>query len=360
MVGGGTPSKQEPRYWNGPIPWVSPKDMKSRIISDSIDSISEAAVDESSVSLVPPQSILIVVRSGILARTVPISITSKSVAINQDIKALIADGSLIPHYLQRFLEARQEWLRRRVTRSATVHRLSTDVLRELLIPMQTLADQRRIVAKLDQAFAEIDRAIENTERAMGRLAEFEHQIVEKATDDKNWPTSTIGDQIQLQRGFDITKKEQRPGNVPVVSSGGIKSFHDEARVIAPGVVVGRKGSIGSVHFIEDDFWPHDTTLWVKDFKGNEPRFVYHFLRGLDLKGLDSGAANPALNRNLIHPVVVKWPSVEEQQSIVQRIESASILVDRAKAANQRKLTALRALKQSILAETFSFPEEASA
>ena len=86
--------------------------------------------------------------------------------------------------------------------------------------------------------------------------------------------TTIGEQVTLQRGFDITKKQQRFGNVPVVSSGGISSFHDEAMVKGPGVVLGRKGSLGTVFYINEDFWPHDTSLWVKDFKNNNSRFVY--------------------------------------------------------------------------------------
>jgi len=82
----------------------------------------------------------------------------------------------------------------------------------------------------------------------------------------------------LQRGFDITKHAQNEGGVPVVSSVH-QSFHDKAMVKAPGVVIGRKGTLGKVFYLDIDFWPHDTTLWVKEFKGNEPRFVL-FLFGL--------------------------------------------------------------------------------
>ena len=75
-----------------------------------------------------------------------------------------------------------------------------------------------------------------------------------------WIKTTIGEQVTLQRGFDITKKKQRIGTIPVVSSGGINSYHDTAAVEAPGVVLGRKGVVGSVYYINKDYWPHDTTL----------------------------------------------------------------------------------------------------
>ncbi len=134
-----------------------------------------------------------------------------------------------------------------------------------------------------------------------------------------WKTSTIGEQVTLQRGIDITKAQQRPGIVPVVSSGGISSYHDTAYAKAPGVVLGRKGTIGTVFYITDDYWPHDTSLWVRDFHNNDPRFVYYFFKSMasDLAALDVGTANPALNRNHVHPIVVQWPELPEQRAIAR-------------------------------------------
>lgn len=136
-------------------------------------------------------------------------------------------------------------------------------------------------------------------------------------------STTVGDQITLQRGFDITKKEQEEGDVPVVSSGGISSYHNIAKVSGPGVVLGRKGTLGTVFFIEEDYWPHDTTLWVKDFKGNNPSFVYYFFKNISkqLKGMDVGAANPALNRNHVHPLEIKWPQNDVQKKISKILSS---------------------------------------
>src|SRR4051812_40243352 len=121
---------------------------------------------------------------------------------------------------------------------------------------------------------------------------------------QDFKKTTIGEQLTLQRGMDITKVEQRPGTVPVISSGGIGSYHDTAGAKGPGVILGRKGVVGSVYYIETDFWPHDTSLWVKDFKGNHPRFVYYFFKNfaVRLATMDVGSANPTLNRNHVHPI----------------------------------------------------------
>ena len=133
----------------------------------------------------------------------------------------------------------------------------------------------------------------------------------------DWIETTIGEQATLQRGFDITKAEQRIGNVPVISSGGTSSYHDTALIKGPGVVLGRKGVVGSVYFIASDYWPHDTTLWVKDFHGNDQRFVYYFFKHLTpwLIKMDVGSANPTLNRNHVHPMPTVWPPLPEQKAI---------------------------------------------
>ena len=142
--------------------------------------------------------------------------------------------------------------------------------------------------------------------------------------------TTIGDQLTLQRGFDITKKEQVPGDVPVVSSGGVSSHHNEAKVEAPGVVLGRKGSLGTVFFLEENFWPHDTTLWVKDFKNNNPQYVYYFFLNMSeqLKRMDVGAANPALNRNHVHPIEIRWPLRPIQDKAVEVLSSLDKKIQR--------------------------------
>ncbi len=148
--------------------------------------------------------------------------------------------------------------------------------------------------------------------------------------------TTIGEQVTLQRGFDITKKQQKPGNIPVVSSGGVSSYHNKAMVAGPGVVLGRKGSLGTVFYIDEDYWPHDTSLWVKNFKGNNPRFVYYYFISIAemLKKMDVGAANPALNRNHVHPLPIKWTIRENQDVIVNILASLDDKIELNRQINQ--------------------------
>ena len=225
---------------------------------------------------------------------------------------------------------------------------------DIIIP-DNIADQQRIVAILDEAFDGIATARANAEQNLqnARAIFKGHLQAVFSQRGEGWVETTVGDQLMLQRGFDITKDEQREGNVPVVSSGGIKSFHDTAMAKAPGVVIGRKGTLGKVFYLDCDFWPHDTTLWVKDFKGNERRFIYYLFAGLDVKKLDSGAANPALNRNQVHPIKIWWPAVERQQEITLRLDSLAEETQRLESIYQRKIDALDELKKSLLNQAFS-------
>ncbi len=132
---------------------------------------------------------------------------------------------------------------------------------------------------------------------------------------KEWEVGSLGGQLTLQRGFDITQDQQKVGCIPVVSSSGITSYHDTAMCDGPGVVIGRKGKLGDAYYIDGPFWPHDTSLWVKDFHGNRPRFAALFLEYLRLDRFDAATSVPTLNRNFIHPMTVAIPQDKEQEQI---------------------------------------------
>ena len=111
--------------------------------------------------------------------------------------------------------------------------------------------------------------------------------------------------ILLQRGFDLPQSDRISGDIPVVASTGVAGFHNEYKVDAPGVVIGRSGSIGGGQYIKEKFWPLNTTLWVKDFKGQDARYVYYLLKSIDCHRFNVGTGVPTLNRNHLSSVLVK-------------------------------------------------------
>src|SRR5437870_10156914 len=153
----------------------------------------------------------------------------------------------------------------------------------------------------------------------------------------SWHSRTIGDLVALQRGYDLTDAERKDGTIPVIGSADPNGFHDTARVPGPGVTIGRSGgSIGKVTFVEQDFWPHNTCIYVTDFKGNHPRFVAYLLSTIDLAQLNSGAAQPSLNRNFVYGVRVSFPDPLEQGRIVSILSAYDDLIEN----NQRRMELL--------------------
>ena len=162
-----------------------------------------------------------------------------------------------------------------------------------------------------------------------------------------WLNITLGDFVALQRGHDLTEPQRRIGNVPVMGSAGQNGFHDTARAKGPGIVIGRSGaSFGQVHYSEDDFWPHNTGLYVTDFKGNDPRFAFYFLKAIDFDRYNSGSAQPSLNRNFIYPIPVCVPKPKEQRAIAHVLGTLDDLIELNRETNEILEEMARALFKS--------------
>ncbi len=148
--GGGTPSKLNPAFWTGSIPWVSPKDMKNRELTDTADHITEAGLSGSTAKLHQPGSVLVVVRGMILARTFPSAVLRVPAAINQDMKALKAKSGLLPEYLCSVLAALNDDILALVERSThDTRKLLTATLEAFRIPVPAVEEQHRLLKILN-------------------------------------------------------------------------------------------------------------------------------------------------------------------------------------------------------------------
>lgn len=124
---------------------------------------------------------------------------------------------------------------------------------------------------------------------------------------EEWVNCTLGDLLTFQRGHDLPKSEMQSGEYPVVGSNGIIGFHNEFTTNEPSVTIGRSGNVGNPFIYYGKTWSHNTTLYVKDFKGNDPVFIYYFLKTMDLSNYAGGSAVPTLNRNHIHTLPIRIP-----------------------------------------------------
>jgi len=162
-----------------------------------------------------------------------------------------------------------------------------------------------------------------------------------------WVEKSIADIAPLQRGFDLPNRLLAEGSYPVVYSNGISNHHSSFIVKGPGVVTGRSGTIGRMHFIESNFWPHNTSLWVTSFKGNCPKFVYYLYSSIKFERFSSGSGVPTLNRNDAHSFKTLIPTdKKEQEAIANALSDADAYIE----SLEKLIAKKRLIKKGVMQE----------
>jgi len=221
------------------------------------------------------------------------------------------ETELYPKFLYYILDARREELFCPLMKGTANVGMRMDDALNVRFPLPDIEIQKQLVAQIDKQKA----IIEGVEKILMNWH------VSYSTE--NCLQKSLGEVIELQRGHDLPISQFINGEYPVVGSNGIIGFHDEFKYRSPGVVTGRSGTIGKVHFLEKDYWPHNTSLFVKDFKGNEPKFIFYLLQTIDLKGLaENNTAVPSLDRKNAYKIILQFPKdLETQHQIIAELDA---------------------------------------
>ena len=166
----------------------------------------------------------------------------------------------------------------------------------------------------------------------------------------SWNKLKFKEFITLQRGFDLPVDKMNDGKVPVLGSTSVIGYHNKAKVNPPGVVTGRSGTIGVIQYTEKPYWPHNTSLWVKDFKSNRPKFVYYKMQTLNLDQFNGGASVPTLNRNNLDNLIVQVPDISMQEKIADILSTYDDLID----TNRRRIQLLEESARLLFREWFVY------
>jgi len=282
-------------------------------------------------------------KSGVIANNL-FKISINNEGISNDYLSLYLSQSHIQKYLS-------------TQGSSTMPALTFGQLKKVEINYpKSIGEQKAIVKILDEAFAKIDQAKANIEKNIENAKElFQSKLNEIFSQrGEGWEEKVFKEICVLQRGFDLPKRLRSKGKYDLVTSSGVKDSHSEYKVEGPGVITGRSGSIGNVFYVENKFWPLNTALYIKDFKGNYEKYVYYFLRDFDLSQYASGAGVPTLNRNFVHDVIVlSTVDIEEQKDIVETLDLLEMKIEKVKSFYLDKLRSLEDLKKSLLQKAFS-------
>src|ERR1019366_4168780 len=196
-------------------------------------------------------------------------------------KVKVLSSNLSIRFLYRVFNSNNYRARVRETAAGTkVKHTSPSTLLEIPIPIPSNnAEQEAIAA----ALSDIDTLITSLDKLISKKRDTKQATMQQLLTGKTrlpgfsgeWEIKKIGEIAPLQRGFDLPTLQLKEGIYPVVYSNGMLNHHSSFKVKAPGVVTGRSGTIGKVNYIENNYWPHNTSLWVTDFKGNFPKFIYY-------------------------------------------------------------------------------------
>ncbi len=377
--GGGTPAKADEAYWNGAIPWVSPKDMKHRTIFDAADHITDHAVKSSATNLIAPGAVLVVVRSGILRRSIPVAINAMEVALNQDMKALRPRGRLLPAYLQYLIEGNQnelliEWTKQ----GATVESIEHELMANSRVPIPSVREQSAIVHFLDYADRLIRRYVLAKRKLVKILEEHKQVVIQNAVVHgvrgtvtlkqcgvdglgdlpESWAVRRIASFSPMVTNGWVgpTRDILRDSGTPYIQSLHIKNGkvqfkkkffvdpdwlakHEKIRLKTGDVVVVQTGDIGQVACIPRDFEGVGCHALIiirtksDVMKGEFLDLVLRSKYGFNaLKKMQTGALHPHLNCTWVREIFVPVPPMEEQEWIVRevgkRVENLNLAIAR--------------------------------
>ncbi len=364
VFSGSTPSTANRSYWNGSIVWVTPNDLSklnTRYVFDSDKRITEQGLKACSATLLLPKSIIISARAPIGY----VAISTIDFCTNQGCKSIRVKSEFDPEFTYYNIIFNIEKLKR-LGEGTTFAEISKTALCkvELNFPKSKIEQ-----AKIAEVLSTVDKAISETEALIAKQQRIKtglmQDLLTRGIDENGnlrseethqfkdsplgripveWEVIPIGKLASLQRGHDITEAQLCTGQFPVISSSGIIGYHNQATSKAPNVVVGRKGTIGKIHYVDHDFWAHDTSLYVTNFRGNYERFVYYLFDSLSLERFGTKSGSPSLNRNDIHPLLIGKPSREEQEKITQILFN----IDNNNKMNELRLRKLHSLKTALM------------
>jgi type I restriction enzyme, S subunit len=373
ISGGGTPSRSNPDFFGGDIPWVTPKDMKAPELTDSLVRLTERGLRESPARLIPADSVLVVVRSGVLKHSLPVAINRVPVALNQDMKALSAGSRLHPEYLAHYLRAITPVILRWV-RATTADNFPVQKLRELPLPLPPLTEQRRIAHILDQA----DALRSKRRQALAHLDALTQSIFldmfgDPVSNPKGWPNPTLGKlQTFQQYGPRFYNETYSAEGVRIVritdlnEAGGLDFSAMPRMAVTPqerekyalragDLIFARSGSVGKVAVIRagDPVCIAGAYFIAMRFDAAvEPLYARAVLTSPAIRAVVAKQSRQAVQQNFSGPALRRLPMPVPPLHLQRRFVRIANTIDMLRTTHRSSLAQLNALFSSLQHRAF--------
>lgn len=358
VIGGGTPSKKNAKFYEGTILWATVRDMKSEIISDTEFKITEEAVNGSSTKVIPHGNVIIATRVGLGK----VCLIQKNTAINQDLRGIIPirPKQLDTIYLFQWFKSISHLIVEEGT-GATVQGVKLPFIKDLKIPLPPLSEQHRIVAILDEAFARINRAKEIAEQNLRNAREIFKSYLQEVFENGDWEKKTIN---QISENFDskrvpITKSQRESGEIPYYGASGIVDYVADFIFNEDLLCVSEDGAnllartYPIAFSISGKTWVNNHAHVLKFPNRTTQKFVELFINSISIEDFVSGMAQPKLNQAMLNKIAIPFPPIEEQQTIVRQLDALRDETKRLEVIYNQKLKDLEELKKSVLQKAFN-------
>ena len=348
---GGTPSKSNPDYFGGTIPWITTIALTGNIINETnaVQWITPKAIQETAAKIVPEYSIMVGTRVGVGK----IAINSVPMSTSQDVVSLINIDSerWDKEYLCKLILSRNNYLLSQA-RGATIKGIKIDILAELIIPDVPLSEQRRIAATLDK----VDNLISKRRQQLDKLdelvkARFVEMFGDPVSNSKGLPTERGIDFFKLSNGRFVPEDKRFESGIPAYGGNGISWYTDDALLNSDTLVVGRVGFLsGNVHFAKCPLWVTDNAMYVSyyDKTKYDLLFLCDLMKHIDFRRFqDAGDLKKITQKPFMNMEYIR-PTLQQQHCYVSFVEQ----IEGVKATIEHSLEKLETLKKALMQEYF--------
>ncbi|MBP3616064.1 MAG: restriction endonuclease subunit S [Alphaproteobacteria bacterium] len=382
---GGTPSRKNPEYYQGSIPWIKTGELNETYIFDSEEKVSEDAIKHSSAKIFPKETVVMAMYGATIGKTAIFGIDAST---NQACACAICHKELDNHFLFNFLKSKKDYFLYNAKGGAQPN-ISQEIIKNTLIPLPpTLAEQQRIVNRIESMFAKLDEAKEKAQNVVDGFETRKVAILHKAFTgeltakwrkengvcDDSWEEKTIGECGKWERGRSKHRPRNAPelfgGKYPFIQTGDIANadiyiyehkqtlsefgFQQSRLFPKDTLCITIAANIGKVAILTYDCCFPDSVVGFTPFENVDSKFMYYKINDMqkDLEAMAPATAQKNLNLKLLTSVSVQIPTLPEQVEIVRILDIIIEKETRAKEAAQTVLDQIALLKKSILARAF--------
>ena len=345
---GGTPSRSNPLYWNGNIPWITTTQIDFNIIDRAEQFITQNGLDNSAAKIFPENTLLMAMYGQGKTRG-KVAILNIKASTNQACAAILLNRNANYFYIFHYLSNKYEVIRN-LSNTGNQENLNGFIIKSIQIPIPPLPEQEAIACVL----SDTDALITSLDKLIAKKRDIKQAAMQQLLTGKQrlegfsgeWAIKQLRDVLKVRHGKSQHNVIASDGKYPILATGGEIGRTNAYLYNKPSVLIGRKGTIDSPQYIDSPFWTIDTLFFTEIFDSAFPKFIYYKFNMINWRGHNEASGVPSLNASTIESIEFNCPKIEEQQAIAKVLSD----MDSEISALEQRRDKTKALKQAMMQE----------